>query len=133
MRYLLIFLACLSTGCFKTTGELIGETFASWAGRNADTFFNRFGKPKSVEKQEPNLVTYNWVGTGVSAKIYGNGYGHGPSLYCVLEIDVSDGLIESIRMARTEGEWNWPRCAEILNGGLYSYNQKPVSVHSAAW
>ena len=106
------------TGCFKTTSELISKISASSAGPNAGIFFDRFGQPKGVEKQEPNLVTYNWVGTGDSAKIYGDGYGHGLSLYCVLEIDVSDGLIESIRMARTEGEWNWPRCDEILNGGL---------------
>ena len=133
MRYFFILLACLLTGCLKTTSELIGETSASWAGQKANIFFDRYGQPKSVEKQQPNLVTYNWVGTGDSAKIYGNGYGHGLSLYCVLEIDVSDGLIESIRMARTEGQWNWPRCAEILNGGLYPYNQKPVSEHGAAW
>ena len=118
MRYFFILLACLLTGCFKTTSELINETSASWAGQNVDIFFDRFGQPKSVEKQEPNLVTYNWIGTGDSAKIYGDGYGHGLSLYCVLEIDVSNGLIESIRMASTEGEWNWPRCDEILNGGL---------------
>ena len=113
-----ILLACLLTGCFKTTSKLISETSASWAGQNVDIFFDRFGQPKSVEKQEPNLVTYNWIGTGDSAKIYDDGYGHGLSLYCVLEIDVSNGLIESIRMARTEGEWNWPRCDEILNGRL---------------
>ena len=64
-------LHCL-TGCFKTTSEL-SETSASGPAER-DIFFDRFGQPKDVEKQEPNLVTYNWVGTGDSTKIYGDGY-----------------------------------------------------------
>ena len=133
MRYFFILLACLLTGCFKTTSELISETSASWAGQNADIFFDRFGQPKGVEKQEPNLVTYNWVGTGDSTKSMVTATAMG------LAFTASSRLTSPMDLS-SQYAWPGPRASGTgLAATRYSTADfsttisKLVSEHSAAW
>lgn len=118
-RTLMACLMCLSaSGCLITSGSLMDETWTKWEGRNADLFFDQFGQADSAERTGQGLISYRWVGVGDSTTVFGTSYGHGVSLYCVLTIEVEEGRISSMRMAKTEGEWNWPRCNQILNSGL---------------
>lgn len=109
-------LMCLfASGCLVTTASLMNDTWAKWEGRDVDLFFDRFGQAESVEKTVQGSNSYRWVGVGDSMTVFGTSYGHPVSLYCVLTIEVIGGRISSMRMAKTEGEWNWPRCNQILN------------------
>lgn len=116
-KTLLACLACLFVGgCLITTDSAMKKTWAQWEGRDVTLFFNQFGQPHSPKENEQGGISYKWVGVGDATTIFGASYGHGVSLYCILTIEVLDGKISSMRMAKTEGEWNWPRCNQILNG-----------------
>ena len=95
----------------------MNNTWSQWEGRDVDLFFDRFGQPGSPTINDQGGISYKWVGVGDATTIFGTSYGHGVGLYCILTIEVLDGKISSMRMAKTEGEWNWPRCNQILNSG----------------